>query len=100
GLAILPVVTAGGLAAVAAAPTAATMMVVQVIRKSTEDAFVRPSREVLYTVTSREEKYASKSLIDTFVYRGGDAIGAWTDQLLKTLNVGMVGAAGGFLRVV
>jgi AAA family ATP:ADP antiporter len=99
GLAALPVVTAAALAAIAAAPTTATNLVVQVFRKSTEYAVVRPSREVLYTVTTREEKYASKSLIDTFVYRGGDAIGAWTDQLLKSLNVGMAALAGVFVPV-
>jgi AAA family ATP:ADP antiporter len=99
GLAALPVVTAGALAAVAAAPTAATMMLVQILRRSTEFAVVRPSREVLYTVTSREEKYASKSLIDTFVYRGGDAIGAWTDRLLRALSIGMATLAGIFLPI-
>lgn len=99
GLAALPVVTAGALAAIAAAPNAVVLMLVQVIRRSTEFAVVRPSREVLYTVTSREEKYASKSLIDTFVYRGGDAIGAWVDQLLKFLGMGMAALAGVFLPI-
>jgi AAA family ATP:ADP antiporter len=99
GLSALPAVTAGALAAVAAAPTAAMMTIVQVVRRSTEFAVVRPSREVLYTVTTREEKYASKSLIDTFVYRGGDAIGAWTDQLLKALNVAMGTLAAIFVPV-
>jgi AAA family ATP:ADP antiporter len=99
GLSALPVVTAGALAAVAAAPSAAVMTIVQVVRRSTEFAIVRPSREVLYTVTTREEKYASKSLIDTFVYRGGDAIGAWTDQLLRFLNVGMGALAAIFVPI-
>ena len=33
-----------------------------------------PAREVLFTVVSREEKYKSKSFIDTVVLRGGDAL--------------------------
>jgi AAA family ATP:ADP antiporter len=32
---------------------------------------------VLYTVVGRETKYKAKSFIDTFVYRGGDALAAW-----------------------
>ncbi|MHC4306960.1 MAG: MFS transporter, partial [Planctomycetota bacterium] len=33
---------------------------------------------VLYTVVPREDKYKSKNVIDTFVYRGGDQVGAWS----------------------
>jgi len=32
-----------------------------------------PAREVLFTVVDREDKYKSKSFIDTVVMRGGDA---------------------------
>jgi ATP:ADP antiporter, AAA family len=30
---------------------------------------MRPARETLFTVVSREDKYKSKAFIDTFVYR-------------------------------
>jgi len=49
-------------------------------------------------VVSREEKYKAKSLIDTFVYRGGDTTGGFVYQALTTLlgagpsAVGWVGA--------
>jgi AAA family ATP:ADP antiporter len=49
----------------------------------------RPAREVLFTVVGREARYKSKGFIDTFVYRGGDAIGAW----LK-VGLGSVGGLG------
>jgi AAA family ATP:ADP antiporter len=39
-------------------------------------AFAKPGSEALYTVVPREEKYKSKSLLDTFVYRLGDQAGA------------------------
>src|SRR5262249_37664986 len=49
-------------------------------------AFMRPAREVLFTVLRREDKYKSKSFIDTFGYRCGDQFGAWSysalDQVL------------------
>jgi AAA family ATP:ADP antiporter len=47
---------------------------------------MRPAREVLFTVLRREDKYKSKSFIDTFGYRCGDQFGAWSysalDQVL------------------
>jgi len=54
------------------------MMVFQVMRRSADYAAAKPAREVLYTVLDREEKYKAKSFIDTFVYRGGDALAGWT----------------------
>ena len=50
----------------------------QVTRRAGEYAFGRPAREVLYTVVPPEDKYKAKNFIDTFVYRGGDQIGAWS----------------------
>ena len=50
----------------------------QVLRRAGEYAFGRPAREVLYTVVPPEDKYKAKNFIDTFVYRGGDQIGAWS----------------------
>ena len=32
---------------------------------------------MLFTVTSREERYKSKNFIDTTIYRGSDAITGW-----------------------
>jgi AAA family ATP:ADP antiporter len=47
------------------------------VARRTSDYFAaRPARELCYVVVGREEKYAAKSFIDTFVYRGGDALGA------------------------
>jgi AAA family ATP:ADP antiporter len=33
---------------------------------------------VLFTVVSPEDKYKAKNFIDTFAYRSGDQIGAWS----------------------
>jgi hypothetical protein len=54
----------------------------------------RPARETLFTVVSREDKYKSKAVIDTFVYRTGDVVGAWTEGLLGRLG-GRDGGAHG-----
>ena len=36
------------------------------------------SREILFTVVPREDRYKEKSFIDTVVYRFGDHLGAWS----------------------
>jgi AAA family ATP:ADP antiporter len=59
----------------------------------------RPCRDSLFTVVSREEKYKAKSLIDTFVYRGGDATsGSLYKALTGTFGAGA--SAIGWLGVV
>jgi len=52
------------------------MMVFVVLQRGLSHSLMRPAREALFTVTSREEKYKAKSFIDTFVMRGGDALAA------------------------
>jgi AAA family ATP:ADP antiporter len=46
---------------------------------------------VLFTVLRREDKYKAKSFMDTFVYRAGDQIGAWSYPLLTWLGLGLTG---------
>jgi AAA family ATP:ADP antiporter len=62
------------------------------LRRVGEYAITRPCRDSLFTVCTREEKYKAKSLIDTFVYRGGDATSA---SVYKFLTAGLgLGAVG------
>jgi AAA family ATP:ADP antiporter len=53
-------------------------VVVMVIRRVGEYALVRPGREMLYTALPTADKYKAKNFIDTVVYRGADALSAWT----------------------
>jgi AAA family ATP:ADP antiporter len=75
-LMFLPVLTVLGFAALGAWPTLTVLVVFQVLRRASNYALSRPARETLYTIVSRDQKYKVKSFIDTFVYRGGDAIGS------------------------
>ena len=50
---------------------------------------MRPARETLFTVIPREDKYKAKAFIDTFVYRGGDVVGAQTEGWLGKLGMGL-----------
>jgi AAA family ATP:ADP antiporter len=79
-LVAVPVVVAAGFLWLALAPTFAVFVVVMVMRRAGEYAFVRPGREMLYTVVTPGEKYKAKNFIDTVVYRGGDAVSGWVKR--------------------
>ena len=89
-LAALPLVTAAGFGALAVSPTTGVLVLVMVARRAADFALFRPAREVLFTVLPREEKYAAKNFVDTFVYRFGDAVGAFADKGLRA--IGAMGA--------
>ncbi|MGB5104223.1 MAG: MFS transporter [Steroidobacteraceae bacterium] len=90
----VPLLMTLGYAALAAMPTFAVLITVMMVRRIGEYSIARPARDTLYTVVSREEKYKAKSLIDTFVYRGGDATSASLHALLKsTFGLGVSGIA-------
>ena len=88
---ILPVLSILGFGALAAAPTIAVVVVYQVLRRAGNFAFARPTREVLFTVVPREDKYKTKSFIDTVVYRTGDQVGAWSFAVFGFLGLAMTG---------
>jgi len=77
-LAIMPILSVVGFTALGTWGTLAVFVVFQVMRRAGEYAFGKPAREVLFTVVPPEDKYKAKNFIDTFVYRGGDQIGAWS----------------------
>jgi AAA family ATP:ADP antiporter len=78
-------------------PTIVVLVVFQVLRRAGNYAVARPARETLYTVVSREDKFKAKNFIDTFVYRSGDQLGAWSYRLLTWLGLSMASIA--FLTV-
>jgi ATP:ADP antiporter, AAA family len=74
----LPFVSMLGFAAMAIAPSLAMLAFFQVTRRAAAYALMRPSREILFTVIKREDKYKVKSVTDTLGYRVGDQLGAWS----------------------
>jgi AAA family ATP:ADP antiporter len=92
-LATLPALSILGFGALAAAPTLVILVAYQVARRAGNFAFARPTREVLFTVVPREEKYKAKSFIDTVVYRTGDQAGAWAYAGLGLLGLSLTGIA-------
>jgi AAA family ATP:ADP antiporter len=92
-LALLPALSAAGFLGLAAASGLGVLAAFQVLRRTANYAIARPSREVLYTVLSREDKYKAKHLIDTFVYRAGDQVGAWFYAAVRGLGLAVSGLA-------
>lgn len=90
-LALLPVISLIGFVAVGCVPTLGLLALFQTLRLASNFALSRPAREVLFTVLRREDKHKAKSFIDTFVYRAGDQIGAWTYSALSWMGLGLTG---------
>lgn len=88
-----PLLIGVGLLVLAVAPRLALIFVLQVIHRVGEHGFTRPGREVIYTTVPPEEKYKAKNFIDTFVYRGNDALVAWLAGALHTLGAGVTAIA-------
>jgi len=92
-LAAMPVFMIGGFVALAAVPTLTVLVIVQVIRRSGNYAITRPAREMLYTAVDRESRYKVKNVIDTVVYRGGDAANSGLYKLMQIFGLGLAGIA-------
>lgn len=58
-----------------------------IIRRAGEFSITKPTRETLFTVVPRVEKYQAKNVIDTVVHRGGDVTGTWVGSGLHTLGM-------------
>ncbi len=87
-LAALPLVCVLGFSALGIAPTLVAIAVFQILRRTSNYAIARPCREMLYTVLPRDAKYKAKNFIDTFIYRLGDQVGAWSYTGLGALGLG------------
>jgi AAA family ATP:ADP antiporter len=92
-LALLPVVVTLGFIGLSIATSFAAFVVLEATFRALQRAITRPARETLFTVVSREDKYKSKAVTDTFFYRGGDVLGAWMDGWLGALGLGLLGLA-------
>lgn len=92
-LAFLPIVTLVGFAVMGFAPVLAVLLVFQVARRAGNFAIQRPGREALFTVLPRTDKYKAKNFADTFVYRLGDQVGAWSYTGMGLLGLGLSGLA-------
>ncbi len=85
--ATLPAIYVIGFAVLAAAPTLAVVLVLQVAQRFMNFAIANPARHVFFTVVGRDEKYKAKNLIDVVIYRGSDALYGWVFDSLLALGL-------------
>ena len=88
-LVAMPFISMIGFAAMGLAPSLGLLAVFQVARRVGAYALMRPSRELLFTVLRREDKYKVKSVTDTLGYRTGDQLGAWSYGGLNALGLSL-----------
>lgn len=88
-LMIVPLGITIGFGLMATMPMLAVMIGVEIFRRSGDYSIMKPTREMLFSVVSREEKYKAKNFIDTAILRTGNTTSAWAYTGLRSL-----GAAG------
>ncbi len=72
GLILNPIIMVLAFVAVALSPTLLMIQALQVVRQASQYAIARPSREMCFTVVPQADRYRTKNVIDTVVYRFGD----------------------------
>jgi ATP:ADP antiporter, AAA family len=87
---LLPVTLTLGFLGLALTGSFAALILLEAAFKAMQRGITRPARETLFTVADREDRYKSKAVIDTFVYRTGDVVGAWTEGFLGKLGGGVL----------
>jgi ATP:ADP antiporter, AAA family len=93
-LVLNPILVAISFVLMALSPTLLMLQAMQALRRVTQYAIARPSREMCFTVVEQENRYKAKNIIDVVVYRFGDLSSAWAQAGLRALGFGMVGALG------
>lgn len=97
-LAAVPVIMMFGFGLLSLAATFPILAFVMIVRRVGEYALVRPGREMLFTAVDQETKYKAKNVIDTFVYRGGDAVAGWVyTGIVAIASTGAVAVAGALI---
>jgi AAA family ATP:ADP antiporter len=89
----VPVLMVTGFATLALLPALPVLIAVMVVRRVGQYAITRPCREMLFTVVDRETKYKAKNLIDTVIYRGGDAVSGSLHSGLVAFGLATAGVA-------
>ncbi|MNN23386.1 hypothetical protein D3C81_1367820 [compost metagenome] len=85
-LTAVPLAVMAGFVVLALVPTFGVLAGVMILRRVGEYALLRPGREMLFTVVDPETKYKAKNVIDTAVYRAGDAVSAWVKTAIDAIS--------------
>jgi len=101
-LTIVPAAMILGFLALAASGAFLVFVIVFVLRRAGEYAFVRPGREMLWSPLDPEAKYKAKNAVDVPVYRGADYVVAQAQNAIAGAGVSapaimIIGAAAAAL---
>ena len=88
-LCLIPILVGVGFLVLSVETSLYVIAITMVLHRAGNLVVLRPGREMLYTLCSREEKYRAKNFIDTAVYRGGDALSGWAFAGLTSLSLGL-----------
>jgi AAA family ATP:ADP antiporter len=75
-LLVLPLIAVSGYALMATIPVLMVVRWVKTAENATDYSLQNTLRQVLFLPTTREEKYAAKQVIDSFIVRFGDMLSA------------------------
>jgi ATP:ADP antiporter, AAA family len=99
-LMVVPFISLTGYAFFFALPWLAVAAILKVIENGIDYSLGNTLKQALWLVTSREAKYKTKAVIDTFIVRSGDVLSAgivlfgswqkWSVRTFAALNVGFV----------
>jgi AAA family ATP:ADP antiporter len=92
-LAALPLVQGAGLIGLVAAPSLAMATAVSASGRGIQHALSRPARELLFTAVAREDRFKTKNVVDTLVYRLADTGASWLHRGLVTAGVALTAVA-------
>jgi AAA family ATP:ADP antiporter len=85
-LSLVPISLSLGVLFLAFMPAFWALIALQIVRRSGEYAIMKPSREMLFTVLPRAQKYKAKNFIDTVIFRTGDTISAAIYNGIKSIT--------------
>jgi len=94
GLVINPLLMIVAFIGIALSPSLLVIQAVQVVRRVSQYAIARPSREICFTVVPQADRYKAKNVIDTVVYRFGDLSAIWFQTGLRWAGLGLSATLG------
>ena len=93
-LSVLPALSAIGFLLLSAAPSYAGIAVFQTLRRAASYGFSKPTREMLFSIFTVEQKYKLKNLVDVAGYRAADLIASAAHIGVDKVTIGTAGVSG------
>ena len=100
GLLLNPIIMVAAFFALVFSPVLMVLGSIQVVRRFSEYAIAKPSRDILFTAVDQQAKYKAKNVIETVVYRFGDLTSSWLSAAVLPYGVAGLAVLGIAISVV